>query len=228
VNTKYQGLEPCTGRTARWPPRAGPGLVTLFNKIFSQLCVKAHIGLMVLAAGIPRSFKSGLTYEHHIRTDISGVKTPVLTKFCCFITYSFRFHSTSFHSCQFERYLTFVYELIATYLFHFLGTINHLNFTLLFVFQIGCFGPQDPQCVSFQRGQWACAQCRWTDNNWAAHLTEAGHRGHILFLHSNLAFVYYWTNNDIINKIEASLCMSCLTCNCCEPATAVSWQGSNY
>jgi len=61
----------------------------------------------------------------YLRTDISGVRTPVLTKRCCFILYSFRFHSPSIHSCRYVLYLTCVYEWIATNLFHFLGTQFH-------------------------------------------------------------------------------------------------------
>jgi len=43
--------------------RAGPCHSFWLN--ITTLVRKAHVGLMVLASGIPRSFKFGLTYKHH-------------------------------------------------------------------------------------------------------------------------------------------------------------------
>jgi len=69
------------GRAARRSPQAGqPGQALKYRKvkravpvgpchsfwlIIITMVLKAHLGLMVLSAGIPRSFKSGLTYEYH-------------------------------------------------------------------------------------------------------------------------------------------------------------------
>jgi len=52
----------------------------------------------------------------------------VSTKLSCFISYSFRHRTPSFHSCEFLFYLTCVYEQVVINLFHFLGTVNHLQF----------------------------------------------------------------------------------------------------
>jgi len=51
------------GLKYRKSKRAGP-CYSFLLKIITMLR-KAHVGLMVLAVGIPQSLKSGLTYEHY-------------------------------------------------------------------------------------------------------------------------------------------------------------------
>jgi len=117
--SRSAGLElgrACNTEKVNWPglsdARARPGRAGPCHSFWLKsitMVRKTHVGLMMLAAEIPRSFKSGLTYEHMHDLAMSGLDSSI-NQALLFHLILISILVPSFHSCQFVLYLTCVYE----------------------------------------------------------------------------------------------------------------------